>query len=117
MKIITISLLSFLLLTSCANSRFQLERGIESYQRQDYRQAFLRLEPVAKAGNPEAQYALAFMYYYGRGTIEDRQAALKWMQTSAQQGNQKAAKALSIIKKSPQSAYKPKEKNLFPNGY
>jgi len=76
-----------------------LERGETSYKRQDYRQAFIRLEPVAKAGNMDAQYAIGYMYYYGQGVVEDRTKALGWMKKAAEQGNSDAIKALSMLVK------------------
>tara|TARA_B110000879_G_scaffold177914_1_gene232760 strand:- start:611 stop:913 length:303 start_codon:yes stop_codon:yes gene_type:complete len=87
------------LLSGCGASNFMLERGQASYERQDYRQAFLRLEPVAKAGNMDAQYAIAYMYYNGQGVVENSQQARNWMQRAADQGQMDAIKALSIIKK------------------
>jgi TPR repeat protein len=85
-------------LSGCGGSKFMLDRGQDSYERQDYRQAFLRLEPAAKAGNKEAQYALAYMYYNGQGVIENQQEAFKWMQLAADQGQTDAIKALSMLK-------------------
>lgn len=93
-----ILMLSVALLSGCGASNFMLERGQSAYERQDYRQAFLRLEPVAKAGNKDAQYALAYMYYNGQGVIENQREAIKWMTLAANQGQTDAIKALSIIK-------------------
>lgn len=100
-------LLMCVFLFGCANSQFMLDRGKQSYLQQDYRQAFLRLEPVAKAGNAEAQYAIAYMYFYGRGVVEDREEAIKWMKRAASQGFAKASEALKIIKRAPKSRYQP----------
>lgn len=94
----TLMALSVSTMVGCAGSNFMLERGESSYQRQDYRQAFLRLEPVAKAGNKEAQYALGYMYYNGQGVVEDHQQAYKWLQLAAEQGQVDAIKALSMLK-------------------
>lgn len=102
MKLVkTIILYGFVALsiTGCAASSFMLERGESSYKQQDYRQAFLRLKPVAEAGNKDAQYAVAYMYYYGQGVVENRELAQKWMQRSAEQGNVDAIKAMSILNK------------------
>lgn len=96
--IYTLLVLSLATLVGCGNSNFMLERGQNSYQKQDYRQAFLRLEPVAKAGNKEAQYALGYMYYNGQGVVEDQQQAYKWLQLAAAQGQVDAIKALSMLK-------------------
>ena len=87
------------LISGCSASNFMLERGQASYERQDYRQAFLRLEPVAKAGNMDAQYAIAYMYYNGQGVVENPQQAQAWMQRAADQGQLDAIKAVSIMKK------------------
>ena len=94
----TLIALSLATLTGCGSSNLMLERGENSYQKQDYRQAFLRLEPVAKAGNKEAQYALGYMYYNGQGVVEDQQQAYKWLQLAAEQGHVDAIKALSMLK-------------------
>ena len=51
------------LLSGCIGSRMGLSEGIRSFQVQDYRQAFIRLMPEAKAGNRDAEYAIGFMYW------------------------------------------------------
>jgi TPR repeat protein len=96
-----------MLVTGCANNQFMLDRGIKSFKEQNYRQAFLRLEPVARAGNAYAQYALGYMYYNGQGVVEDKNKALQWMRLSASQGNQDAIRALNLIAKLPRSVYAP----------
>ena len=93
--------------TACGGSKFMLDRGKESFQEQNYRQAFIRLEPVANAGNADAQYALAYMYYYGQGVIEDRKIALSWMEKSAAQGQTNALQGLEMMKNSAPSPYAP----------
>ena len=67
---------------------------------QDFRQAFVRLRPEAEKGNPEAQYAIGYMYYYGQGVIEDRRKAWNWITLSAKQGNPDAQAAMAILQKS-----------------
>ncbi len=91
-------LLCIMTLTGCGAKNFMLDRGKTAYERQDYRQAFLRLEPVAKAGNMDAQYALGYMYYNGQGVVENQQKSLKWLQLAANQGQVDAIKALLLIK-------------------
>ena len=77
-----------------------LNQGIRSFQVQDFRQAFVRLRPEAEKGNPEAQYAIGYMYYYGQGVIEDRRKAWNWITLSAKQGNPDAQAAMAILQKS-----------------
>lgn len=85
------------LLSACNN--LSLQEGIESFQIQNYRQAFIRLRPAAEKGSPEAQYAVGYMYYYGQGVIENRQKAWYWITKSAQNGNQDAQQAMKIMQK------------------
>ncbi|MCC5792883.1 MAG: sel1 repeat family protein [Legionellaceae bacterium] len=85
-------------LTACFN-RLNLREGIISFQHQDYRQAFIRLMPEAEKGQPDAQYAVGYMYYYGQGVVEDRQKAVYWISLAAKNGQPDANKAMSLLKK------------------
>lgn len=90
-----------LLLQSCANQdehiSQQLVLGKTYFKQEQYQKAFVTLEPVAKEGNPDAEYALGFMYYYGRGIAENRPMAKYWMHKAAQHGQASAQKALSKL--------------------
>jgi TPR repeat protein len=114
-KLICLILIAFLM-TSCANSNFLLDRGKKSYNEERYRQAFIRLEPVAKAGNPDAQYAVGFMYFNGQGVTEDKKVGIEWMKKAASQNNLKAIQALSIIRKTKPSPYQPRSRSIIGNG-
>ena len=83
-----------ILLSGCIGS---FEEGIRSFQTQDYRQAFIRLMPAAKAGNADAQYAVGYMYYYGQGVTEDRKQAWSWIQRAAQGKQADAIQAVHIL--------------------
>lgn len=87
----------FGLLSGCATSSMNLKQGISSFQVQDYRQAFIRLMPEAKKGQPDAQYAIGYMYYYGRGVVEDRKVAWKWITLAAKAGQVDAQAAVKIL--------------------
>lgn len=56
-----------------------------------------RIQSAAEGGNPDAQYALGYMYYYGIDTVKDRDTAELWIQRSANQGQPLAKKAWSLI--------------------
>lgn len=56
-----------------------------------------RIQKAAENGNADAQYALGYMYYYGIGTVQDRETADLWIQRSAAQGQPLAQKAWSLI--------------------
>lgn len=55
------------------------------------------IQSAAENGNPDAQYALGYMYYYGIDTVQDRQTAQLWIQRAAAQGQPLAQKALNLM--------------------
>jgi TPR repeat protein len=92
-------ILALIMVLSGCHSQLNLEQGIQSFQHQDYRQAFIRLRPAAEHGIPEAQYAVGYMYYYGQGVVENRQKAWFWISAAAEHGQVDAQKAVAILKK------------------
>lgn len=93
--VLMICLASFL--SGCLGGRMDFAEGIKSFQIQNYRQAFIRLMPAAKAGNADAQYAIGYMYYYGQGVIEDRKKAWYWINCAAKAGQADAMQAVKIL--------------------
>ena len=87
---------SAICLTGCF-SQMNLQEGIRSFQVQNYRQAFIRLMPEAEKGQPDAQYAVGYMYYYGQGVVEDRKKALYWIKCAADKGQPEAIAAMQIV--------------------
>jgi len=85
------------LLSSCATGAYNLKEGIGSFKIQDYRRAFIRLLPEANKGQPDAQYAVGYMYYYGEGVTEDKQKALYWIKCAADAGQPDAVMAMKIL--------------------
>lgn len=96
-------LIGVLILTGCM-SGLNFRDGIASFKRQDYRQAFVRLVPEAEKGNPDAQYAVGYMYYYGQGVVENRKKAYLWIKRAAASGQTDAIKALSLVQTSAQKS-------------
>lgn len=84
-------------LGGCVTRGLNLREGIKSFQVQNYRQAFIRLLPEAEHGQPDAQYAVGYMYYYGQGVIEDRKKAWYWIGCAAQQAQPDAVEAMTIL--------------------
>jgi septal ring-binding cell division protein DamX len=76
-----------------------LQRGKFTFEAGNYIQAFHQLLPLAAQGNPEAQYAIGYMYYYGYGVPADSESGLFWMGKSAEQGYLPANKALYLVSK------------------
>lgn len=74
-----------------------LQEGIQSFRVQDYRKAFIHLKPEAEKGQPDAQYAVGYMYYYGQGVVEDRRKAWYWINQAARIGQRDAVAAVQIL--------------------
>lgn len=88
-------------LLACAGGSLNLREGINSFRGQDYRSAFIRLKPEAEKGQPDAQYAIGYMYYYGQGVVEDRDQAWFWIHMAARLGQPDALEAVKILGSAP----------------
>ena len=88
---------SLFFLNGCVGSGYNLQEGIKSFQVQNYRQAFILLKPVAEKGQPDAQYAVGYMYDYGQGVVEDRKKARYWITCAADAGQPDAVAAMKIL--------------------
>ncbi len=63
----------------------------------DFDRAFPALHDAAAAGQPRAQYAVGYMYYYGQGVPEDTDKALAWIRRAAESGDALAVEALGRL--------------------
>jgi TPR repeat protein len=83
---------------ACATTHaINLRDGIDSFRVEEYRRAFIRLKPEAENGQPDAQYAVGYMYYYGKGVVEDRKKAWFWINAAANLGQPDAKEAIRIL--------------------
>ncbi|GBB87800.1 hypothetical protein RclHR1_01430009 [Rhizophagus clarus] len=57
---------------------------------QDYEKAIELYHKAANSGHSYAQYNLALMYEYGKGTEKNINQAIYWYEKSAKQGDQDA---------------------------
>lgn len=75
------------LLTSCAtfSTGIAVQEGKRAFQDGDFHTAFRELYPAAVHGNPAAQYAIGYMYYYGYGVPQDMKAGFCWIIKAADQ--------------------------------
>ncbi|WP_131781757.1 SEL1-like repeat protein [Legionella gresilensis] len=99
-RVVRLALLAVLVivLTACvALKGSDFSQGIKCFRAGDYRKAFIRLKPEADKGQCDAQYAIGYMYYYGRGVVEDRRKAWYWIRRAASQGQPEAVAAVKIL--------------------
>lgn len=89
---------SLLVLVGCATTdATKLCQGKKAFSQEQYRCAFETLMPLAAKGNADAQYAVGYMYFYGKGTIEDPDLANNWIRKAAAQGQLDAVRALEVM--------------------
>jgi TPR repeat protein len=89
--------------------QLEFNRAKLSYLRGDYEQARRAFLPLAQAGHADSQYALGYMFFYGQGGEMDMEQAYAWMQHAAEQGNEKAFKAIARINQARERLVNPAE--------
>ena len=107
-------------LISCGSSRatyreparsLYLEQGKRYFQDGYYRRALNELLPYAADADPEAQYAVGYMYYYGYGPAQDTDVGYFWIKRSASRDYEPAIVAKSEIDKQREATLK---RRLYP---
>lgn len=62
-----------------------------------YELSYNQVQTAAKAGDPDAEYALGYMYFYGKNTQKNIAEGIRWIRLSASAGQPQAIKALVMI--------------------
>lgn len=89
--------LALILLTASPAAADNMQEGIAAMQRGDYQTARALWMPLAKDGNPDAQYNVGALYANGLGVDQNHGVALKWFSASANQGNPQAMLSLGML--------------------
>ncbi|GAB6052509.1 hypothetical protein JCM17960_13290 [Magnetospira thiophila] len=58
---------------------------MRAYEAEDYATARATWQPLAEAGDPQAQYWLGYLYRFGHGLDQDFETAIVWYKKAAQQ--------------------------------
>ena len=74
-----------------------LSSGIAAFEAKEFRRALQLLQPLAEAGEPEAQYRVAVQYQAGLGVVANPMQAFHWMREAAAQGHGLALHGLGIM--------------------
>lgn len=83
------------ILCGCTSST--LKAGRQDFNAQNYTAAVQKMRPLAEKGNADAQYALGYMMYYGKGTAVNRKDGVMWIQKAAAQGLPEAVQAEKML--------------------
>lgn len=68
-----------------------------NFAEQNYHDAYQQLLVPAAKGNSDAEYALGFLYYYGKGTPTNHTLGKQWILKAARDGNEQAVQAYQMI--------------------
>jgi TPR repeat protein len=95
-RLIAILAVSPLLLWSAA-SNADFEQGQEAYSSGDYETAIAAWQPLAEAGNADAQFGMGLLYANGFGVSMNDDQALKWYGLAAGQDHAEAQTNLGVM--------------------
>jgi len=73
------------------------EDGMAAFQKGDYQTAFKVWQPMAEAGEAEAQRNIGVMYQQGLGVPQDFGEAATWYRRAAEQGHARAQQNLGAL--------------------
>ena len=85
------------LMTSEEIDRLSVQTGIEAIKSGDYAEAFNQLIPLAKEGNPEAQYNMGWLYANGIGGRVDVPTAVYWWKKAAASNHAASQFSLGMV--------------------
>lgn len=94
-RLLLIGLAAFALI-ACVNSMHQ---GQQNFEQKNYSEAMSNLLPAAEGGDAAVQYAVGYMYYYGKGVPQDKALGKMWIDRAAAQGLEQALQAQSVMQR------------------
>lgn len=74
-----------------------VKTGVDAWQQGDYAKAVAVWQPLAQAGDPDAQFNMGQAYKLGRGVKADPAAAIDWYRKAAKQGHLRAEDNLGLL--------------------
>ncbi len=86
---------SCLLLSPCALSAAQVILESSPIPLNNF--SLEQLQQAAEAGDPDAQYALGYMHYYGQKVTQNTAQAVNWIKRASVQGQEQATRALAAL--------------------
>lgn len=69
----------------------------DAFSLKQFGMSFAQLKQSAIQGDPDAQYALGYMYYYGKDMPRDEGSARMWIAKAAAQGQPQAIRAQQLL--------------------
>ncbi len=75
----------------------KMKRPLNAAENGVHATALKKWKPLAERGAAPAQYNLGLIYYKGQGTLQDYDAAFKWLELAAKQGLTRAQYSLGLM--------------------
>lgn len=85
------------MLLAPATALADMAEALKAIERRDFATALRELSPLAKSGDPEAQYQLGTLYANGDGVPQNYDAAQGLFSAAASKGNGRARQALIFL--------------------
>ena len=92
-----LSLIAALVVIATGAAAGPLEDGIAAYNRGDPKTALKLWQPLADAGNPDAQVNIGVLHANGEGVAQSYAEALVWYRKAADQGDVFALNNLGLM--------------------
>jgi len=96
MRIKTTLFATLLCMSAVSANADSYDSAVNSAIDENYSAAFSYWMPLAKAGDPRAQFNVALMYHGGLHVSFDESAALEWYQRAAENGVTEAQEYLAV---------------------
>ncbi|EZP72251.1 Sel1-like TPR repeat protein [Sphingomonas paucimobilis] len=74
-----------------------VKTGVDAWQQGDYAKAVAEWQPLAQAGDPDAQFNMGQAYKLGRGVSANMGTAIQWYRKAAEQGHVRAEDNLGLL--------------------
>lgn len=74
-----------------------LDGAVDAMHKGDFAKAYCVMQPLAKAGDAEAQYNIGWMYLNGYGLRVDDRQALQWWELASEQGHTDATFSIAML--------------------
>lgn len=87
----------FLLSAICMPLQILAQADIPPTQVQINSLSVEQLQQAAEAGDPDAQYALGYLYYYGKNVPQNISVGLNWIKRASVQGQEQAIVAMRTL--------------------
>ncbi|MEZ8372157.1 tetratricopeptide repeat protein [Vibrio splendidus] len=90
-------LILWLALFSTLTYAADFQKGVEAFDKGDFKTVYQEWYPLAEQGDAIVQYNLGIMYANGNGVLKDFKEAGKWYRKAAEQGYANAQHKLGIM--------------------